>query len=399
MRRAALALLLLATPVSAETISAEIAHDGLAKVEARLSALPAPTPEETFALGGVQFLRAVEISFQDRWAAGLTDRYGMIPFLRLPIPDNSAPSAFDPASVAAVFAHAGTKLAEAKATLAKLPDTADFGLEMALGDLWFDVNANQRRDPGESLANVVGTAVLGGEPVDGTSSPTLPTVRFDAADAAWLAAYADLLSAVCDLVLAFDPTEPITRITTAHDAMAQLGPLYPDPIFGASDPARFDVFDFVAAIIASLHQDPDKARIASVQAHLLAMVAENRRFWTMVEKETDDDREWLPNDRQHAALGIDLPPGTGAHWQAVLADIEAVLKGEKLLPFWRAGAPAGFNLAKFFENPGPVDLAGWVQGWAVLPYLERGNVIGTDSLAAFDNLTQGQAMLFALYLN
>lgn len=393
MRLAALALLLLATPASAETLSAEIAHDGLAKVEARLAALPAPTAEEVFGLGGVQFLRAVEISFQDRWAAGLTDRTGMLPFLRMPLQDNPKPAAFDPSAVVNVFVHAGDRLATAKATLASLPDSAEFGLEIALDDLWFDVNTNGTRDGGEGIADILGAAVFGSQ------TTTLPTIRFDTADAAWLSAYADLLMAICDMVRAYDPTEPLTRIASAREAMGKLGPLYPDMILGGNDPARLDTIDLLAVIVASLQQQPDKARMASAHDHLQAMVDENRAFWARVEKETDDDREWLPNDRQHAALGIEVPQGTGAHWQAVLADIESVLKGEKLLPYWRAGEPAGFNLAKWFDNPGPIDLAGWIQGWAVLPYLEKGTVIGPDSLCAFDRLTQGQSMLFALYLN
>ena len=87
---------LFALPVHSETISQEIAHTGLTATEARLTALPAPTDADRFALGGVQFLRAIEGSFQDRWKAGLTDPTGMMPLLRLPIPDNPTPAAFDP---------------------------------------------------------------------------------------------------------------------------------------------------------------------------------------------------------------------------------------------------------------------------------------------------------------
>jgi hypothetical protein len=397
---AALPVLFLLSPLHAETISAEIGAKGLAEVEARLVALPTRTDADTFALGGVQFLRAIEISFQDRWRAGLTDRGGILPLLRMPIPPTPAHVAFDPASVVGIFVHTGDKLAEAKATLTTLPDTSDFGVEISLSDLWFDVNANGKRDMGEGIADILGAAVMGA-PDESTGPQPLPTVRFDVADAAWLAAYSDLLQGVCDMVRAFDPTEPLARIIAAREKMLTLGPVYPDMIFGrmSSDDRDLDSIDLIAVTIASLKQQPDKARMASARDHLLATVTENRLFWSRVTKETDDNHEWLPNDHQHSALGVELPPGTRESWLAVLADFEAVLNGKKLLPFWRVGAPAGLNLAKYYADPTPVDVAGWIQGWAALPYLERGNVIDTTSLDAFDSLMQGQSMLFSLYLN
>lgn len=402
---AALPILCLVSTAKAETLSAEIASQGLARTESRLASLPTRSEAETFALGGVQFLRAIEISFQDRWASGMTDRSGLFPLLRMPIPPNPAPGAFIPASVAGIFIHTGDKLAEAKATLITLPDSADFGVEIALADLWFDVNANATRDPGEGLAEIIGTTALGGvaDPsTDGTiPPPTLPKVRFDVADAAWLAAYADLLAAFCDMVRAYDPTEPLTRVIAARDKIKSLGPATPDFLFGdlSDDPRALEGFDLIAVLLATLNQTPDKARMASARDHFLSMVAQNRIFWARVAKESDDAQEWLPNEHQHSAIGIDLPPGTAASWLAVLADVEAVFKGDKLLPFWRAGAPAGINLAKVFTDPAPIDLAGWAQGWAALPYLQTGPLIDGASMTAFDDLVQGQSMLFSLYLN
>ncbi len=403
MRRILAATIALLTfPACADTISAQIAKDGLAKVEAQLAALPTPTDADTFALGGVQFLRAVEISFQDRWRIGMTDRTGLLPFLRLPIPDNPQPAKFDPAAITTLFTRAGDELSKAKVSLAKIPENSDFGLDIALDDLWFDINTNGTRDAGEGLSDIVGVNVLGGETDGGTAPRALTTVRFDVADAAWLSAYSDLLNALCDMVRAYDPTEPLTRITTAHDAIAALGPMTPDPFFEGSEPynpAKLESFDLFAVVLATLNQQPDKARMASAHDHLLAMVAENRSFWARVALESDDMAEWLPNDHQHSAIGIEVPQGTAASWLALLADIDAVLKGEKLLPFWRAGPPAGFNLAKFFADPRPIDFAGWVQGWAVLPYLDKGSVVSSANSDAFDTLIGGQSMLFALYLN
>ncbi len=56
---------------------------------------------------------------------------------------------------------------------------------------------------------------------------------------------------------------------------------------------------------------------------------------------------------RHSALGIEVPHGTGAAWLAVLADIEAVLKGEKLVPYWRVGGSVGVNVGAHVHRPAP----------------------------------------------
>ena len=83
-------LCLTLAPASAETLSQEIARSGLAATEARLIAAASDDPADAFGLGGVQFLRAVEQSYQLRWQTGLADPTGMLPFLRLPMEPNPA---------------------------------------------------------------------------------------------------------------------------------------------------------------------------------------------------------------------------------------------------------------------------------------------------------------------
>ena len=50
----------LALPAAAQDISSEIAANGIGATRDRLAALPAPTDAESFALGGLTFLSAVE---------------------------------------------------------------------------------------------------------------------------------------------------------------------------------------------------------------------------------------------------------------------------------------------------------------------------------------------------
>ncbi len=400
MRLTALALLLaLPLPAAAETLSEEIGRSGIAATAARLSAQASLTAEERFALGGLQFLRAVEGSFQTRYAYGLTDRTGMLPFLRLPLEDNPAPKPFDPAVIAGIFRDASAELTRAHDTLAAGGEE-DIGLILNLGDLWFDVNSDGQRQPEEALMRIAGQAILGqeGAGMGGAAAEgAAPVVRFDRADAAWLAAYANLLNGISEVVLAYDPTEPITRIFAARATMAQWGEAPPDWFTGGEQVP--DSLDMIAMVLATANQTPDKDRMAAALAHFQGMIAENRRFWSLVGEETDNDREWLPNARQTSALGLALPPETAEVWGAVLDDAEALLAGKKLAPYWRVGASAGVNVGRIFTDPRPVDLPGWIQGWAALPYLETGPVVSADSWQRFEDLTSGQAMLMALWLN
>ncbi len=390
----ALALLLLAAaPAAAQDISAEIAGTGLAATEARLAALPAPTEADRFALGGIRFLRAVEATFQTRYRTGMSDPTGTIPFLRLD--QGAAPDAsFAPDDVAALFTAAATGMASAREPLADLATGPEFALTIRLGDLWFDVNADATRTPDEDLMALLGPSLLGWRWFDRDPATPAPTITFDRADAAWLSAYTHLLEGVSEVILAYDPTDALTRAAAARDGMRAISPPYAEEFFVITP-----FVDAVWVMLDALDQQPDAARLSKAQAHFLSMVADNRSFWAAVESETDNTAEWLPNDRQTSALGLTLPPGTGATWLSVLADGEALLKGEKLIPYWRLGDGAGVNLARMFTDPAPIDVKDWIQGTGALPYLEKGDTITPESWRQFEAMMGGDAMLMSLWLN
>lgn len=385
----------LALPAAAESaISTEIGERGIQPTIDRLSALTAPTEADRFALGGLLFLRATESALQARWKVGLSDSLAMIPFLRLPVPENPAPQPFDPALITSIFRQAADGMEAARAALAPIPEGADFGVEIALSDLWFDINASGTRDPGEDLAEVAGPLVMGWRWAQRDPATPLPVVRFDGSDVAWLAAYTHLLSGLSEIVLAYDPTASITRVTEARAAMTTV-----TGTIDADDYGIGTAVDVAAIVLGALDQQPDAARLLSARDHLQSMIDENRRFWSAVERETDNDREWIPNDRQVSALGLEFPKGMAAIWQAVLADGEALLKGDLLIPYWRLGSTGGVNLGKVFTDPRPVDVAGWIQGWAALPYLESGRQISGENLNRFEALVMGESALFMVMLN
>ena len=392
-------LLSSALPAAAETISAEIGTTGLTATEIRLTALPSPTDADRFALGGVRFLRAIEGTLQLRWKTGLSEQLTMLPFLRLPIPENPDAAGLDPAIIATLFTNVSDGMDSARAALADIPPNSDFGVEITLSDLWFDINMNAARDAGEDMLSVAGPMIMGWAWAERDPATPSPTIRFDGADAAWLSAYTHLLGGISDTILAYDPTLLVTRTIDARSAMSALGQLSPDPFFGMGGGASLDAVDYISIVLATLNQPPDKARMTSAHGHFLAMVADNRRFWAEVVLETDNDKEWLPNDLQKSAMGIELPPGTGPMWLGVLSDFEALLMGQKLVPYWRITGPAGVDVGQMFTDPRPIDLIAWVQGEGAVPYLKQGDLISPANWQAFEQVMSGQAMLFTLFLN
>lgn len=382
----------LAHPVAAQTISAEMGVKGITSTATRLAG--ATTPEDLFALGALRFLGAIEAGLQARWQMGVPETMMMLPVMRLPIPENPTPTAFDPGMISALFTGISAQMDAAREPLSKIPADADFGLEVAFKDIWFDIDANGTRDPGEDAAAILGPMFFGWEWDARDPALPLPVIRFDAADAAWLSAYTHLLQGTSDVILAYDPTAAIQRVIDTRTAFGL------SPGQTMTEFYEIDAFaDILSVVMGALDQPPDAARLTAAHGHYLAMVSENRRFWTLVKAETDNAQEWVPNDRQQSAMGIPLPAGSGDMWLAVLSDAEAMLQGKALIPYWRADAAHGINLGRMFTDPAPIDLFGWFQGFAAVPYLEPGRTVSAQNWMAFEQMMASDALLFTLFLN
>ena len=378
--------------------NAMIETTGLSATATTLLAIPDPTPSDRFALGGVRFLAAIETALQTRYRTGMSGSLTMmadLPILRLTIPENPNPEPFDPAIIEQMFLAVTTDLDGAIAALDGIGDDDPVSVIIDTGYIWFDINMNATRDDGEGLAEVAGFFLSGGF----DASPGNVTIRFDTSDAAWLSAYAHFLSGVSETLLAFSPTDSIARIHDATAQMQALSPVVMDPS-NYLDLSQFgEVADLVAIVLGALEQQPDATRTRAAHAHFLSMIADNRTFWARVATETDNDAEWIPNKNQQSALPIPFPADTGARWQAVLSDAEAVLNGEQLIPHWRLGEGAGVNLARLFQDPPVLDVIGLVQGVTLVPYMEHGLLMDGTSLTMFDQLMQGDAGLFMVILN
>ncbi len=372
-----------------------VANSGLAGAEETLAALPDKSANDQFSYGAVLFLRGIEKSLQFRWQHNLAIKDFDLPVLRLPVPPNPAARPFSPELITALFKNLRDDMAASQAALAAVD--GEVLVKIDLMSLWFDINMNGTRDNGEGLMEfAANTLMLQTREIQARAGSGL-TVHFDTADVAWLNAYTHLLSGLSELVVAFDPAEAIARVLASNQQMMDLrGNAPPGNLFDAQFGGWVDQF---AMVYGALNQQPNAENTRAALAHFLAMIEQNKVFWAAVAAETDNSLEWIPNERQTAALGFTLPEGVAETWQAILGDAEQMLKGELLVSYWRIAPAGGVNVQKLFENPPVVDIVDWIQGAGLLPYLERGPTVSARNFQQFERMLAGDTLLFALLFN
>ena len=408
-------------PPEIHPVSDVIANQGLTAAEGYLIMESAfsKKPETDFLLGGVRFLRGIEVMMQTRWENSDVS-IGFIPGMRGDLPHN--PNAeFDPAFLETTLTRGLEQMTRAQSTL-KQASEDDFAVTVRITDIWFDVNKDGEMQKGEAAADLFdalqpvpprpvrrrdenGELVRdeNGYPIWDT--PEVPEfdglIRFDSADADWLAAYAHLVSGFGELVLAADPTPIIRRVTESRDQLRSYGSLF----FDSTGWADEEWVEMAAATLLTLRGEPDAVRTRAAHQHFRALISYNRNFWDEVMEETDNEREWLPNPDQISAFGMPVDADLAESWQNVLGELSAVLEGEALVPYWRLPNlgerenGVGINLAKWLQDPGDMDLVLWIQGEAVLPYLERGRIVDTNVMNRFERLTRGNGLMFAAWFN
>ena len=374
-----------------------VADETLEMAQTRLADISARTDDQNFALGAVHFLRGIEKTLQTRWQYNATLDDFDLPVLRLPVAPNPDALPFSPDLITNIFAGLLPDMAASRAALNAID--GDVALRINLNDLWFDINMNNTRDMGEGIMEIgAGLVMPGGQMRDTAQMPQNLKIQFDTADVAWLTAYTHLISGVSELVVAFDPTEAITTVMQSATEMDDLRgmPLVQRGFIGQNETRWMDQF---AMVYGALNMQPNPENTRAAHAHFLDMIAQNKVFWAELALETDNMLEWIPNETQQAALGFDMPTGTGIAWQAILADAEAILNGDLLINHWRVSPGAGINVKEMFMNPPAVDIVTWVQGSGLLPYMERGPIATSQSMRAFNRLVSGNSIGFSFLLN
>ncbi|MBO6676255.1 MAG: hypothetical protein JJ908_15730 [Rhizobiales bacterium] len=386
------------TPVLVDENAISFA-EGLQPMIERLHAQEDLSDADRFTLAGAQFLRGVELALQTRYRLGVTDGLDLLPVLRLELPTNPAPEPFSGAFIETIFADLDSQMVAARETLGRIDDGAEFTATIDLSSVWMDANADGVRQDAEQLLAIGAVAIGGRGALAGVNdSPGALVIDFDQSDAAWLAAYTHLLSTTSDMVLAFAPAATIDEVLGAGaqlDAWSRRN----NPGFTGDDALWVDL---AATVIRVLEQQPDAERTQSARLHMLAMVEENRTFWQRVGAETDQTREWIPNDGQTSGLGIDFPGGTGPAWLAVLDDLEALLEGELLAPHWRLGTRGGthgINIRTMLDAPQSYNLLGIIQGAGILYAVEEGTLISDANWRSFETLVGRGRGFFPFLLN
>ncbi|WP_157994902.1 hypothetical protein [Paracoccus tegillarcae] len=390
------AALLAATPALADDTktSALIASDGLTGARKALQAQP-PGPDRDLGLAAVTFLAGIEAGYQARWRVGATNPMLPVPVIGTPLPENGSPEPMTGDMLSQLLSDLAAAMAATREALPTDPDP-DAALVLRLDDVWLDVNGD-----GQRLQGAEGLLRLAGLPMP---EPGRDVIRFDAADAHWLRAYTHLIEGTARAALAFDPETALSRMIALRTEVARqqaegAHQLAREPMMRQQAAFIGPFLDIAAVTLQTLRNQPDPEGIQAAADHLTLTVDANRDFWAAVATETDNDREWIPNDSQQAALGFQLPPGTGDAWLDVLDEGRMVLSGERLIPHWRMEPGYGIDLSKWIAEPTPVDFLGWAQGADALAFTGPGLTIGRDAWRRFGDMFGGRAGLYMVLFN
>ncbi len=380
--------------VEPRTYSEVISEDGLAGAAAWLKAQD-ETAETAFLVGMTEALLGVEHILQVRYAT-YSGELPLLPGGQAEIAYN--PNAeFDPAFVEIAMLGALEHFAASKTALDGAV-SQPFAVEVDLALIWFDIDANGARNEGEGALRQVGQVL--GQAASVPSDDTDPglIIRFDTADADWLAAYVHLASASAEMILSFDPTSAIRAVFDGNQQMRAQG-LFLSTSFLEDE----GLADTLAVVLTALDSKPDPIRTRATLDHLKKTIIHNENFWSLVSEETDNDKEWLPNARQTSAFGVEVTEETALAWQAVLAELSDVLHGRKLIPHWRFAerdnASYGINLESLLTNPGDFDLVLMIHGAGLAPHFEAGDLADQSVWADFARTVEGRGGIFALWLN
>jgi hypothetical protein len=405
---AVLLLILMLAPAAAQAPVPQFMGDRLRAGElalleqdlaARLAAQPGDD-QARFALGATKFIRTVEGLSQDMYRHGLQpprDVLMMFPFFRFPLPPNPRPESLDYEKMRDIFKRALAGFGQTDQTLAQMGE-AEVTLPIAIGLARLDLDGSGEANAGESLFSVFNATLAGGNMPPEAAEQFI--VTFDRGDAAWLRGYANLLSAILEFMLAHDGRASFD--ISAHMLFPDAG--LPNAQLNAQPGASGDMAaigpaaDLVAAIHLMHWQPTEPERMRAALSHLEQVVALSRESWRHILAETDDEAEWIPSPRQeNGVIGMPVTQATVDGWMLFLAEFDAVLKGEKLVPHWRLAK--GINLRRAFLEPQAFDPILWAQGSAALPYLADGPVTDAATWNRMMGMFGGNFFGFALWFN
>lgn len=366
-----------------------------------------PTDDERFVLALARLLRAVERFGQSLQQYGFEPTRDLdiltfvgLPVVRIPLPENERPEEIAYEDLRRMFQQLIDDLAEVDKTLSLI--STDVALKLPIGLIRLDFNRDGQLSEDERLwklfARLTNIRNISREQAEAF------VIHLDRADVEWLRGYTYLLRGVLECVLAYDFHElfertghlAFTKIKSPYPFLARRSrkgdsPHYNDPFYGFAD---------LVAVIHLLNfklREPERMRDA--HQDFLWMIHHSRSMWQFVLNETDNNAEWIPSPRQTGVIpGLGFTESQVDGWKRALDEMEDLLKGKKLVPFWRNDA-RGVNLRKVFLEPRNIDLVMWIQGTDAAPFLEEGEKTSPATWSQFNQLFQGRFFAYAAWVN
>lgn len=422
--------------------SRRLYHESLPSARAYAQEQAAIGQTAEFAYGVTLFLGAVEGLVADLSRHGLRrDDILGLPFLRLWVPPNDAPEPMTYAASRAMLQRFVDRLAEAEAVLVRI-DGEEVLLPIRPAGPRLDLNGDGAYDTHERLLPIL-TQI-----VDPFSTPDdeywrevgevtesfiqslaegdpealayrdviAPVFGYDRADAAWLAGYAHLLSAMAEFLLAHDFEDSFDAsfhvfFPEGDFPYPELKEIYRDGVYSPllGDDAVFLAFglDIGAFAVHSPWEVTEPAKMVAVRSHLMGMVAQSRRSWDFTGAETDNlvdgatpasYPEWIPAPAQRQTEGFPRVTADVLNgWLQFLDAFEGMLDGRLLIPHWRFDK--GVNLRRMFEEPRPLSPILLIQGSDALPYLEEGEIADSQYLEPMMMLMGGDFLTYSIWFN
>ena len=368
------------------------------------------TPKDSqarLALGLTQFAQAIERLGKSNFRYGLiSKRAQLIPIARLPIPLNDKPEQISYEKLRGIISELESGLRQAESTLAEV-NTAEVNLDFFIGRVRLDMDGDGVIANTETMWKAFSAINSGVNAAIGNDF----YVGVDGADVHWLRGYCHVLMAICDVVLAHDETELFLRC--GHFLFLNVESpyaLFKEETTGNNN-FTTEIFDAIAVIHLINFKLVDPDRMTSAYTHLLAMISQSRLSWKLALAENDNNHEWIPNPNQDSVMQMRVPREMITGWSSVLDELEAILDGKKLIPYWRdyvrilvgqseiSERGKGFNLRKFFVEPRDFDLVLTIQGTNAEPFLEMGPLSTPAAWSQMTRVFRGQFFGFAIWFN
>lgn len=370
-----------------------------------------------FAVGAVEFLLAGEQFLQGAHGKGFANT--LFPAARMLGADagilawlyNERPEPATYADIVAGFSNFVTGLDKADRTLQGAG--GEFKCVIHLSNIRIDANADGRTEETESIGHLLSMLppryVYNAEEERYEAVSMAPeelVIAFDRGDASWLRGYCHLLMAVGEIALAHDGQDLFDR--TGHvlfpDAQIKYEflrqKLFLNNQLGAAVPMSFDVTDLIALIGNFELPVKEPARMHTALEHLRTTVTLGKEMWTWYDKETDDDREWIPNPNQRAGFfEVQVDAEMREAWLMFLDECDDLFAGRKVLRFWRGDGTQGIDVVKVFDEPEEFNLLYWIQGSAAAPFLREGEFTSDGTWARLEDVFDERVFRFSFWFN